>query len=126
MSFKKQDSMSPCWQKGREVFLDRLKASSKSVSQSSITTFLEDNYRLDQTVSVCKAMKNKAEAEYTTGKIKYVGKLLSILTDVTDIADPFMSFAPESISVAWSAISILIKVCASEIKFHVVMLTRGR
>lgn len=39
-----------------------------------------------------------------------MGKLLEVLVMVKEVADPFLEFAPESVSIAWSAVSFLIQV----------------
>ncbi len=102
---------SPCWDKGRKIFLENLTNVPKPPSQESIQRFLSDNFRLDKAITKCQSLKNTADREYTKNKgVKFVGKLLTLLQTVKEIGDPFLQFAPESISIAWSAVGFLIQV----------------
>lgn len=106
----KPDSI--CWAKAKDIFLEALLSEKKKPSQENIDRFLNDNFRLDKAISKCESLKLSADNQYkkSTGS-RFVGKLLSILVTVKEIGDPFMQCAPESVSIAWSAVSFLIQVC---------------
>ncbi|EPS38523.1 hypothetical protein H072_7756 [Dactylellina haptotyla CBS 200.50] len=108
---------SVCWAKAKTVFLENLLASKKRPSQESIDRFLKEDFRLDKAISKCQTLKNAADNQYNKGKgSRFVGKLLQVLVTVKEIADPFLEFAPESVSIAWSAVSFLIQVGASDLE----------
>src|SRR5436190_23484746 len=87
-------AVSPCWGKGKEIFLDNLRSSTKHINQSSIDAFLYDNFKLQNAVSNCKALKSKADLEYhnSSGQTRFVGKLLSVLQHVVAVGDPLLQF----------------------------------
>ncbi|EWC44641.1 hypothetical protein DRE_06630 [Drechslerella stenobrocha 248] len=108
---------SPCWAKAKVLFLENLTASKKRPSQESIDRFLREDFRLDKAIAKCQTLKASAENQYSKSKgARVVGKLLEVLVAVKEVADPFLQFAPESVSIAWSAVSFLIQVGASDIE----------
>ncbi|KAK6334188.1 hypothetical protein TWF696_002689 [Orbilia brochopaga] len=108
---------SPCWAKAKQTFLDNLLAQKKRPSQENIDRFLKEDFRLDKAIAKCQTLKTAAENQYSKGKgSKFVGKLLEVLTTVKEVADPFLQFAPESVSIAWSCVSFLIQVGASDLE----------
>ncbi|KAF3931085.1 hypothetical protein ABW20_dc0106601 [Dactylellina cionopaga] len=100
---------SPCWDKAQKIFLTEFR-NSKRFSESAAVEFLNSNYRIDKAINSCIAMKTKADQEYGNKRGRFASKLLNALRTVKDIGDAFLEFAPESISIAWSAVSLLIKV----------------
>ncbi|KAK6511041.1 hypothetical protein TWF506_010125 [Arthrobotrys conoides] len=108
---------SACWAKAKKIFLENILSSKKRPSQESIDRFLKDDFRLDKAISKCETLKTAAENQYNKGKgSRFVGKLLEVLVMVKEVADPFLEFAPESVSIAWSAVSFLIQVGASDLE----------
>ncbi|KAK6354450.1 hypothetical protein TWF730_008852 [Orbilia blumenaviensis] len=108
---------SACWAKAKKVFLENILSSKKRPSQESLDRFLKEDFRLDKAISKCETLKTAAENQYNKGKgSRFVGKLLEVLMTVKEIADPFLEFAPESVSIAWSAVSFLIQVGASDLE----------
>ncbi|KAF3920708.1 Tankyrase-1 [Orbilia brochopaga] len=108
---------SPCWAKAKQTFLDNLLSQKKRPSQENIDRFLKEDFRLDKAIAKCQTLKTAAENQYSKGKgSKFVGKLLEVLQTVKDVADPFLQFAPESVSIAWSCVSFLIQVGASDLE----------
>ncbi|KAJ6255830.1 Tankyrase-1 [Drechslerella dactyloides] len=108
---------SPCWAKAKQTFLENILAQKKRPSQENIDRFLKEDFRLDKAIAKCQTLKTAAENQYSKGKgSKFVGKLLEVLTTVKEVADPFLQFAPESVSIAWSCVSFLIQVGASDLE----------
>ncbi|KAK6529926.1 hypothetical protein TWF281_009079 [Arthrobotrys megalospora] len=108
---------SACWAKAKKIFLENILSSKKRPSQESIDRFLKEDFRLDKAISKCETLKTAAENQYNKGKgSRFVGKLLEVLVMVKEVADPFLEFAPESVSIAWSAVSFLIQVGASDLE----------
>ncbi|RVD83591.1 uncharacterized protein DFL_007975 [Arthrobotrys flagrans] len=108
---------SACWAKAKKVFLESILSQKKRPSQESIDRFLKEDFRLDKAISKCETLKTAAENQYNKGKgSRFVGKLLEVLVMVKEVADPFLEFAPESVSIAWSAVSFLIQVGASDLE----------
>ncbi|KAK6497897.1 hypothetical protein TWF481_012295 [Arthrobotrys musiformis] len=108
---------SACWAKAKTIFLENITSTKKRPSQESIDRFLKEDFRLDKAISKCQTLKTAAENQYSKGKgSRFVGKLLEVLVMVKEVADPFLEFAPESVSIAWSAVSFLIQVGASDLE----------
>ncbi|KAF3278563.1 hypothetical protein TWF970_004570 [Orbilia oligospora] len=108
---------SACWAKAKTIFLENILSTKKRPSQESIDRFLKEDFRLDKAISKCETLKTAAENQYNKGKgSRFVGKLLEVLVMVKEVADPFLEFAPESVSIAWSAVSFLIQVGASDLE----------
>ncbi|KAK6526508.1 hypothetical protein TWF694_005091 [Orbilia ellipsospora] len=106
---------SPCWARGKKMFLQALLDSKRPPSKIEIEEFMKDNAHLDNTVEDCKKLQNSADAAYSGGRAgKFIGKLLDTLLIVKEVADPFLEFAPESISLAWFAISSMIEIGAAD------------
>ncbi|KAF3921351.1 Alpha-latroinsectotoxin [Dactylellina cionopaga] len=100
---------SKCWDEAQKRFLAEI-TNSRRFSTTAVNDFLQSNYRIDKAISTCSAMKAKADQEYGGKKNRFVRKLLEVLQTVKDVGDAFLECAPESVSLAWSAVSILIKV----------------
>ncbi|KAK6537235.1 hypothetical protein TWF694_011431 [Orbilia ellipsospora] len=108
---------SPCWVRGKEMFLVSLMEAKRPPSKVEIEEFMNDNAHLDGAVDNCKTLQNRAEGLYNkTAGGKFVRKLLSTLTIIKQVADPFLEFAPESVSLAWFAIASLIQIGAADIE----------
>ncbi|KAK6534913.1 hypothetical protein TWF281_006213 [Arthrobotrys megalospora] len=108
---------SPCWKEGKEIFLKSLQESSKPPTKSAIDNFLNDNWDLSRTIANCESLQVKADGEYNKKKGgRFVRKLLDGLMMVKSIADPFLEFAPETVSIAWCAISGLITIAATDVE----------
>ncbi|KAK6527599.1 hypothetical protein TWF694_004583 [Orbilia ellipsospora] len=100
---------SQCWEKAQELFIAEVKAS-RRFSAVEVNAFLHRNYQIDRAINSCTEMKTKVDKEYSGGRGRFATKLLTVLRTVKDVGDAFLEFAPESVSIAWSAVSILIKV----------------
>ncbi|KAK6350512.1 hypothetical protein TWF718_003703 [Orbilia javanica] len=108
---------SVCWKEGKDIFLKSLQESSKPPTQLAIVNFLKDNWDLSRTIANCETLQVKADGEYNKKKGgRFVRKLLDGLMMVKSIADPFLEFAPETVSIAWCAISGLITIAATDIE----------
>ncbi|KAK6531936.1 hypothetical protein TWF694_003100 [Orbilia ellipsospora] len=111
------ESSSPCWDKAQILFLSEMRKS-RRFSEAATANFLQSGYRIDKTINSCLAMKNKADQEYGSNKRggRFAGKLLGLLKTIKDVGDTFLEFAPESVSIAWSAVSILIKIGTDDLE----------
>ncbi|KAF3318202.1 hypothetical protein TWF173_008937 [Orbilia oligospora] len=108
---------SACWKEGKEIFLKSLQESSKPPTKLTIDNFLKDNWDLSRTIANCESLQAKADGEYNKKKGgRFVRKLLDGLMMVKSIADPFLEFAPETVSIAWCAISGLITIAATDVE----------
>ncbi|KAF3221580.1 hypothetical protein TWF191_007082 [Orbilia oligospora] len=108
---------SACWKEGKEIFLQSLQDSSKPPTKLTIDNFLKDNWDLSRTIANCESLQVKADGEYNKKKGgRFVRKLLDGLMMVKSIADPFLEFAPETVSIAWCAISGLITIAATDVE----------
>ncbi|KAF3928652.1 hypothetical protein AA313_de0207818 [Arthrobotrys entomopaga] len=108
---------SACWARGKEIFLLSLLESKKPPQKAEIDEFMKDNAHLEGTIDDCKKIQNSADTSYKakpSGRI--LGKLLDTLNLIKEVADPFLEFAPESVSIAWFAISTLIQIGAKDIE----------
>ncbi|KAK6528585.1 hypothetical protein TWF281_009824 [Arthrobotrys megalospora] len=108
---------SPCWARGKELFFLSLLESKRPPSKGEIDEFMKDNAHLDGTIKDCQKIQKSADASYkekTSGRL--IGKLLSTLSIIKEVADPFLEFAPESVSIAWFAISSLVQIGATDIE----------
>lgn len=102
---------SPCWVKGKEIFLITIFSSPKPPKRIEIDEFMSENANLDGTVSYCQKLQTSSESAYSGSKGgRFMSKLVNTLMVIKEVADPFMEFAPESVSIAWFAISSLIQV----------------
>ncbi|KAK6521777.1 hypothetical protein TWF506_001981 [Arthrobotrys conoides] len=82
-----------------------------------IENFLKDNWDLNRTIANCEALQLKADGEHNKKKGgRFVRKLLDGLMMVKNIADPFLEFAPETVSIVWCAISGLITIAATDVE----------
>ncbi|KAK6345738.1 hypothetical protein TWF718_007645 [Orbilia javanica] len=103
---------SPCWVRGKELFFLSLLESKRPPSRGEIDDFMKDNAHLDGTIKDCQEIQKTADGSYkakTSGRL--IGRLLNTLSIIKEVADPFLEFAPESVSIAWFAISALVQVC---------------
>ncbi|KAK6359218.1 hypothetical protein TWF696_000382 [Orbilia brochopaga] len=110
-------SASPCWARGKEIFILLLLESKRPPSRSDIDEFMRENAHLDGTIDSCKKLQQSADGSYhdkSSGRL--VGKLLTTLTIIKDVADPFLDFAPESVSIAWFALSCMIQIGAADVE----------
>ncbi|KAK6543590.1 hypothetical protein TWF694_000333 [Orbilia ellipsospora] len=112
---KEKEKPSECWEIGKKRFLDELQRSDDKPEQKAIERFFRSNVRLDATISKCEFVKTNAETQYSQKKSsKFLGKLLDVLTTVKAVADPFLQNGPETVSIAWCAVSFLIDVAAKD------------
>ncbi|KAK6523097.1 hypothetical protein TWF694_005995 [Orbilia ellipsospora] len=110
---------SKCWNEAKNRFRVKLggTTSARSNNDEFIDRFLKNNDRIDKTISECEKLKSTADRQYDhSTSSRFVGKLLGVLVVVKNIGDPLLQCAPESISIAWSAISLLINVGANDIE----------
>jgi len=108
-----EESKSPCWRIAEDIFRRKVKEGRRSVDDSVISDFLKSQgSTLEKTIDIVDSFKKKAESEYhrADGKSNLVGKLLKTLTTVKEIGDPFLQFAPESVSIAWWAVTSVVQV----------------
>lgn len=108
---------SPCWARGKELFFLSLLESKRPPSKGEIDDFMKDNAHLDGTIKDCQKIQKTADASYkekTSGRL--IGKLLNTLSIIKEVADPFLEFAPESVSIAWFAISALVQIGATDVE----------
>ncbi|KAF3931758.1 Ankyrin-2 [Dactylellina cionopaga] len=105
---------SSCWDKARTIFLNEV-SNSNRFSKTAVADFLNDNYRIDKAINTCVAMKTKADQEYGSKQGRFATKLLNVLRTVKEVGDAYLEFAPESVSIAWSAVSLLIKVGTDDV-----------
>ncbi|KAK6501013.1 hypothetical protein TWF506_003768 [Arthrobotrys conoides] len=108
---------SPCWARGKEIFFLSLLESKRPPSKGEIDDFMKDNAHLDGTIKDCQKIQKNADASYkekTSGRL--IGKLLNTLSIIKEVADPFLEFAPESVSIAWFAISALVQIGATDVE----------
>ncbi|EPS44961.1 hypothetical protein H072_946 [Dactylellina haptotyla CBS 200.50] len=108
---------SPCWARGKEIFFKALTEGKHPPSKEEIQKFLKDNASLDTAMGDCKKLQDSADAQYhqkPAGKI--LGKIIKTMSIVKEVADPFLSYAPESVSIAWFAISSIIQVGAQDME----------
>ncbi|KAJ6255913.1 Ankyrin-3 [Drechslerella dactyloides] len=91
---------SPCWARGKEKFLLLLLQSKRPPSTPEIDDFMQENAHLDGAIDSCKKAQKSADSSYKEkARGRLVGKLLTTLTIIKDVADPFLDFAPESVGV---------------------------
>ncbi|KAF3912618.1 Tankyrase-1 [Arthrobotrys entomopaga] len=110
---------SKCWNEAKSRFRVKLGSttSSRTANDDIIDRFLKNNDRIDKTISECEKLKATADRQYNhSTSSRFVGKLLGVLVVVKDIGDPLLQCAPESVSIAWSAISLLIGIGANDIE----------
>ncbi|KAF3098916.1 hypothetical protein TWF102_005959 [Orbilia oligospora] len=108
---------SPCWARGKELFFLSLLESKRPPSKGEIDDFMKDNAHLDGTIQDCQKIQKNADASYkekASGRL--IGKLLNTLSIIKEVADPFLEFAPESVSIAWFAISALVQIGATDVE----------
>ncbi|EWC48830.1 hypothetical protein DRE_00135 [Drechslerella stenobrocha 248] len=108
---------SPCWARGKEIFLALLLQQRKPPSKSEIDTFMKQNAHLDSTIESCTNLQKSADSSYhgkPSGRL--LRRLLSTLSVIKQVADPFLESAPESISIAWFALSCMIQIGAADIE----------
>ncbi|KAK6360084.1 hypothetical protein TWF730_006238 [Orbilia blumenaviensis] len=108
---------SPCWARGKELFFSSLLESKRPPAKGEIDEFMKDNAHLDGTIKDCQKIQETADGSYkekTSGRL--IGKLLTTLSIIKEVADPFLEFAPESVSIAWFAISSLVQIGAADVE----------
>ncbi|KAF3936119.1 Tankyrase-2 [Dactylella cylindrospora] len=108
---------SPCWRQGKEIFLKTLFTGPNSPKRETVESFLKENWNLSKTISNCESLQHKADAAYQKTKGgRFVADLLTSLVMVKKVADPFLQYAPETISIAWCAISGLITIASNDVE----------
>ncbi|EPS41124.1 hypothetical protein H072_4992 [Dactylellina haptotyla CBS 200.50] len=108
---------SKCWNEAKTRFRVKLTKTSPRPSDEIIDRFLKNNDRIDKTISECENLKTVADRQYNhSTSSKFVGKLLEVLVVVKNIGDPLLQCAPESVSIAWSAISLLISLGSTDLE----------
>ncbi|KAK6530246.1 hypothetical protein TWF694_003610 [Orbilia ellipsospora] len=113
---KQLQEESPCWKEGKTIFLNSVQSGPKPPTKVMIDSFFDDYTDLGRTIANCESLQAKADSQYHVNRGgRFVKKLLDSLIMVKSIADPFLEFAPESVSIAWCAISGLITIAASDI-----------
>ncbi|KAK6523793.1 hypothetical protein TWF281_001765 [Arthrobotrys megalospora] len=100
-----------CWSEAKIRFRAKLIQTVPRPSEENIERFLKNNNQIDETIGECENLKSTADRQYNhSTSSRFIGKLLKVLAVVKNIGDPLLQCAPESISIAWSAISLLIGV----------------
>ncbi|KAF3922508.1 hypothetical protein AA313_de0210364 [Arthrobotrys entomopaga] len=100
----KPEDDSKCWLEAKTRFKTRIRKSKNPPSQENINDFLKNNVTISKAILECEKLKAKADARYDGP----LGKLLGILSTVKDMGDAVLTCAPESVSIAWGIISMLI------------------
>ncbi|KAK6345757.1 hypothetical protein TWF718_007664 [Orbilia javanica] len=112
-----------CWSEAKAHFrrkhIQTSSGAQKNELEKNIERFLKNNNRIDETISECKNLKSAADRQYnhsSSGSPKFIRKLLDILVVVKSVGDPLLQCAPESVSIAWSAISLLINLGVNDLE----------
>ncbi|KAF3235110.1 hypothetical protein TWF192_001076 [Orbilia oligospora] len=121
VSEKPAATESLCWNQAKAQFREKhvqtVSGVQKNELEKHIERFLKNNNRLDETISECRNLKSTADRQYshTSGSSKFIKKLLDVLVVVKSVGDPLLQCAPESVSVTWSMISLLIGLGANDL-----------
>ncbi|KAK6339352.1 hypothetical protein TWF718_008772 [Orbilia javanica] len=108
---------SACWSEAKVRFRTKLLQTVPRPSEENIERFLKNNNQIDETISECENLKSVADRQYHgSTSSKFIGKLLEVLVVVKNVGDPLLQCAPESVSIAWSAISLLIGLGVNDIE----------
>ncbi|KAK6530304.1 SPRY domain-containing protein 3 [Orbilia ellipsospora] len=108
----KPEDDSKCWLEAKVRFQERIRKSKHPPSQENINDFLKNNVNISKAISQCEILKSKADARYDGP----LGKLLGVLSTVKDVGDAVLTCAPESVSIAWGIISLLIGVGVNDME----------
>ncbi|EPS43898.1 hypothetical protein H072_2028 [Dactylellina haptotyla CBS 200.50] len=99
---KEQDSQ--CWLEAKVRFRDRILKSKHPPSQDNLNDFLRNNVNVSKAISEAERLKAKADRRYEGS----LGKLLGVLSVLKDVGDAVLTCAPETVSIAWGIISLLV------------------
>ncbi|KAK6537388.1 Ran-binding protein 10 [Orbilia ellipsospora] len=102
VSGKEQDSQ--CWLEAKVRFRDRIQKSKHPPSQDNINDFLRNNINVNKAISEAEKLKARADRRYEGS----LGKLLGVLSVLKDVGDSVLTCAPETVSIAWGIISLLV------------------
>ncbi|KAF3904834.1 hypothetical protein ABW20_dc0105276 [Dactylellina cionopaga] len=101
-----QEQDSPCWLEAKVRFQDRIRKSKHPPNQQNVNDFLRNNVNVDKAISEAERLKAKADRRYEGS----LGKLLGVLSILKDVGDAVLTCAPETVSIAWGIISLLVGV----------------
>ncbi|KAF3934531.1 hypothetical protein ABW19_dt0206820 [Dactylella cylindrospora] len=108
---------SKCWTEAKARFRVKVSGMNPRPSEEIVERFLKNNDRIDKTISECENLKSAADRQYDhSTSSRFIGKLLEVLVVVKNIGDPLLQCAPESVSIAWSAISLLISLGVNDLE----------
>ncbi|KAF3908223.1 hypothetical protein AA313_de0203654 [Arthrobotrys entomopaga] len=99
---KEQDSQ--CWLEAKVRFRDRIQKSKHPPSQDRVNDFLRNNVNVNKAISEAEKLKSRADRRYEGP----LGKLLGVLSVLKDVGDSVLTCAPETVSIAWGIISLLV------------------
>ncbi|KAF3906505.1 hypothetical protein ABW20_dc0106970 [Dactylellina cionopaga] len=102
----KSEENSQCWLEAKVRFGTRIRAIKHPPSQQNIDDFLSNNVNVNKAIVECEKLKAKADRRYEGP----LGKLLGVLSVLKDVGDQVLTCAPESVSIAWGIISLLVGV----------------
>ncbi|KAK6513993.1 hypothetical protein TWF506_008423 [Arthrobotrys conoides] len=106
-----------CWSEAKLRFRTKISQTNPRPSEENIERFLKNNNQIDETISECENLKSAANRQYHgSTSSRFIGKLLEVLVVVKNVGDPLLQCAPESVSIAWSAISLLIGLGVNDIE----------
>ncbi|KAK6352524.1 hypothetical protein TWF730_009348 [Orbilia blumenaviensis] len=106
-----------CWNVAKVRFRAKMLESVPRPSEENIERFLKNKNQIDETISECQNLKAAANRQYSgSTSSRFIGKLLEVLVVVKNVGDPLLQCAPESVSIAWSAISLLIGLGVSDLE----------
>ncbi|KAF3222661.1 hypothetical protein TWF106_005467 [Orbilia oligospora] len=106
-----------CWSEAKIRFRTKISQTNPRPSEENIERFLKNNNQIDETISECENLKTAANRQYHgSTSSRFIGKLLEVLVVVKNVGDPLLQCAPESVSIAWSAISLLIGLGVNDIE----------
>ncbi|EPS36209.1 hypothetical protein H072_10262 [Dactylellina haptotyla CBS 200.50] len=109
---RRQEDDSKCWLEAKIRFQDRIRQSKRPPSQDNINDFLNNNVNVSKAISECEILKARADSRYDGP----LGKLLSVLNVLKDVGDAVLTCAPETVSIAWGIISLLVGVGVNDME----------
>ncbi|KAF3941002.1 hypothetical protein ABW19_dt0209977 [Dactylella cylindrospora] len=92
---------SGCWSDAKELFWNDLR---DKTSDDNILSFLRKRDKLHSLIEATETLKEKADKKYSDR----VGSFMGVLLEAKATGDSLLTCAPETISIAWSVVSILI------------------
>ncbi|KAK6525919.1 hypothetical protein TWF281_010962 [Arthrobotrys megalospora] len=107
-----EDQDSRCWLAAKNRFRKRIIESKRPPNPEQISSFLRNNVNVNKAIAECEVLKAKADRRYE-GKI---GKLLGVLSLLKDTGDAVLTCAPETVSIAWGIISLLVTIGTNDME----------